>query len=111
MADELIPPAGSAARPVARGAAEKAERGERAERRPARWAWRARLTVVATGLVALGLAAGAVLLLVALQRALFIGLDDTARQRTADVAALVDAGRLADPIPVAGGTAVVQVID
>src|SRR6266498_3863405 len=93
MADELIPPAGSAARPVARGAAEKAERGERAERRPARWAWwprlslRARLTVVATGLVALGLAAGAVLLLVALQRALFIGLDDTARQRAADVAA------------------------
>jgi signal transduction histidine kinase len=108
MADDLIPQAGSATRPVARSGAE----GER--RRHARW-WRlslrARLTAVATGLVALGLVAGAVLLDVALQRALYIGLDDTARQRAADVAALVDADRLADPIPLAGGTAVVQVVD
>jgi len=72
---------------------------------------RARLTVMATGLVALGLAAGAALLLVALQQALFTGLDGTARQRASDVAALVDSGRLADPIPVVGGSAVVQVVD
>jgi signal transduction histidine kinase len=72
---------------------------------------RARLTVVATGLVALGLAAGAVLLLAALRQALFTGLDGTARQRASDIAALVDAGRLADPVPVVGGGAVVQVVD
>jgi signal transduction histidine kinase len=72
---------------------------------------RARLTLVATGLVALGLAAGASFLVVALEKALFTGIDGTARQRAADVAVLVDGKRLSDPIPVVGGSAVVQVVD
>lgn len=51
------------------------------------------------------------MLLTALHRSLLAGLDDSARQRAKDVGVLVDSGRLPDPIPVAGGTAVVQVVD
>ena len=72
---------------------------------------RARLTVVATVLVAVALLAGTVLLLVALQRSLIAALDETARQRARDVVALVDSGQLPDPIPVAAGTPLVQVVD
>ncbi|HMG31699.1 MAG TPA: ATP-binding protein [Jiangellaceae bacterium] len=72
---------------------------------------RARLTVVATALVALALLAGTVLLLVALQRSLVAALDESARQRARDVAALVDSRQLPDPIPVAAGTPLVQVVD
>ena len=72
---------------------------------------RARLTVVATVLVALALLAGTVLLLVALQRSLIAALDETARQRARDVVTLVDSGQLPDPIPVAAGTPLVQVVD
>jgi signal transduction histidine kinase len=72
---------------------------------------RARLTVVATVLVAAALLAGTVLLLVALQRSLIAALDETARQRARDVVALVDSGQLPDPIPVAAGTPLVQVVD
>ena len=64
---------------------------------------RARLTVLATALVALALLAGTVLLLVALHRSLVAALDESARQRARDVAALVDSGQLPDPIPVAAG--------
>ena len=39
------------------------------------------------------------------------GLDVTARQTGQEVAALVDANRLPNPVPVAAGTAVVQVVD
>ena len=72
---------------------------------------RARLTLAATAVVAVGLAAGAVLLVAVLHRTLLRTLDDSARQRARDVAALVDAGRLSDPVPVAAGTALVQVVD
>ena len=72
---------------------------------------RARLTVVATALVALALLAGTVLALVALQRSLVAALDESARQRARDVAALVDSRQLPDPIPVAAGTPLVQVVD
>ena len=72
---------------------------------------RARLTVLATALVALALLAGTVLLLVALHRSLVAALDESARQRAGDVAALVDSGQLPDPIPVAAGTPLVQVVD
>ena len=72
---------------------------------------RARLTAVATLLVAVALLAGTVLLLVALHRSLIAALDETARQRARDVVALVDSGQLPDPIPVAAGTPLVQVVD
>jgi signal transduction histidine kinase len=72
---------------------------------------RGRLTVAATALVALVLVAGAVVLTVALQRALLGTLDDSARQRAQDVAALVDSGNLPGTVPAAGGTVLVQVID
>ncbi|MGH8777099.1 MAG: sensor histidine kinase [Jiangellaceae bacterium] len=81
---------------------------------PARWpalSLRARLTVTATALVALALVAGTILLLVALQRSLVSALDESARQRARDVAVLVDTGQLPDPIPVAAGTPLVQVVD
>lgn len=85
-------------------------------RRPLAW-WRrrglrARLTMLASLVVAAGLAAGSLLLLASLQRSLLDSLDTTARQRAQDVAALADSDRLPDPIPVAGaGTVLVQVVD
>jgi signal transduction histidine kinase len=73
---------------------------------------RARLTMLASLVVAAGLVAGSLLLLGSLQRSLVDSLDTTAKQRAQDVAALVDSGRLPDPIPVAGaGTVQVQVVD
>ena len=72
---------------------------------------RARLTLVATILVAGALAAGAILLNAGVQRALVTSVDDAARQRATDVALLVDTGRLPDPIPVEVGTPLVQVVD
>ncbi len=87
----------------------------RSGRAPAWWrrrSLRARLTILATLVVAVGLAAGSVLLLGSLQRSLVAALDTTARQRAQDVAALAGSGRLPDPIPVAGaGTVQVQVVD
>lgn len=67
--------------------------------------------MVATILVAGALAAGAILLIEGVQRALVTGVDEAARQRAADVALLVDTGRLPDPIPVEVGTPLVQVVD
>ena len=72
-----------------------------ADRRWPALSLRARLTVVATALVAVALLAGTVLLLVALQRSLIAALDESARQRALDVAALVESGQLPNPIPVA----------
>ena len=46
-----------------------------------------------------GLAAAGVLLVAALDRSLLASLDESARQRGADIATLVDADRLADPCP------------
>jgi signal transduction histidine kinase len=72
---------------------------------------RARLTTVATILVAGALAAGAILLSAAVQRSLITAVDEAARQRAGDVALLIDTGRLPDPIPVEAGTPLVQVVD
>jgi signal transduction histidine kinase len=83
---------------------------------PVRW-WRtrslrARLTLVATALLAAGLAASAVLLVVTVARSLQAGVDAGALQSAEEIAALVDGDRLPDPVPVGGETAaVVQVVD
>lgn len=69
------------------------------------------MTTVATILVAGALAAGAILLSAAVQRSLITAVDEAARQRAADVALLIDTGRLPDPIPVEAGTPLVQVVD
>ena len=71
---------------------------------------RGRLVVFATAALALALVAAALLLLVVVRAALVGSLDDAGRQRTDDVAALVETGRLPDPLPVTG-SAVVQVVD
>ncbi|HEY0717364.1 MAG TPA: HAMP domain-containing sensor histidine kinase, partial [Streptosporangiaceae bacterium] len=81
----------------------------------ARW-WRrrslrARLTMTAAAGLAVALAGLAGLLVTTLSLTLGHGLDVTARQTGQEVAALVDANRLPDPVPVAAGTAVVQVVD
>ncbi len=81
---------------------------------PASW-WRrrglrARLTVTATAALAVALAAGAWLGVHALAGSLVSALDGTARQGADQVAALIDANRLPDPVPVAGGTVIVQVL-
>ena len=72
---------------------------------------RARLTLTAAAGLAVALAAVAILLLGTLRVTLDRGLDNSARQTAQEVAALVDANRLPNPVPVAAGTAVVQVID
>lgn len=72
---------------------------------------RARLTLVASILVAGALTAGAVLLSAAVQRSLITAVDEAARFRADDVALLIDTGRLPDPIPVEAGTPLVQVVD
>lgn len=82
-----------------------------------RWRWwrrrslRARLTIVATLLLALGLAGGAKLMVTSLARSLTESLDVEARQRVRDVAAQVRDGRLPDPVPVVGDGVLVQVVD
>lgn len=70
---------------------------------------RARLTLAATGVVALGLLAGSVLLSVALHAALLNALDGAGRSRARDVAALVAQDRLPRTLP--SGASLVQVVD
>ena len=70
---------------------------------------RARLTLAATAVVALGLLAGSVLLSVALHTALLNGLDAAARSRARDVALLVEQDRLPRALP--SGSTLVQVVD
>ena len=70
---------------------------------------RARLTLVATAVVAVGLLAGSLLVVVALRAALLNGLDDAGRARARDVAALVRQDRLPQSLP--SGTTLVQVVD
>ena len=72
---------------------------------------RARLTLTAAAGLAVSLAGVAILLMGTLSITLNRGLDNSARQTAREVAALVDANRLPDPVPVAAGTAVVQVIN
>ena len=76
------------------------------------WSLRARLTVVATALLGLGIAAGAALLVFTGSRSLQAAVDAGALQSAREVAALVDADRLPDPVPAGGeGTAAIQVVD
>jgi signal transduction histidine kinase len=76
------------------------------------WSLRLRLTVVATFLLGLGIAAGAVLLVVTGSRTLQAAVDSGALRSANEVAALVDARRLPDPVPEGGeGTAAIQVVD
>ncbi len=72
---------------------------------------RARLTLTASAVLAIALAAAAAVLVNALRVSLTRGLDDTARQGAAEVAALADANRLPNPVPVEGGTITVQVLN
>lgn len=71
---------------------------------------RGRLVLIGTTGLAFGLAIGGVILVAVLQFVLQRSLDAGARQTAADLAALVDQGQLADPIP-AAGTQIVQVLD
>ncbi len=85
------------------------------ERQPARW-WRrrslrARLTLITSAGLAVALAAAALLLVNALRLSLIRGLDDSARQGAAEVAALINQNRLPDPVPVGSGTITIQVLD
>jgi signal transduction histidine kinase len=80
----------------------------------ARW-WerrglRARLALTATAGLGLALCVGAWFAVHALAGSLTAALDGTARQGAEGVAALIDANRLPDPVPVAGGTVTVQVL-
>jgi signal transduction histidine kinase len=72
---------------------------------------RARLTVAATAVLAVGLTAGGLLLVGTVSGASLRALDAGALRSARGVAALVDAGRLSDPIPVGGPTRLVQVVD
>jgi signal transduction histidine kinase len=68
--------------------------------------------MLATLVVAAGLLAGSVLLLVTLENSLLATVDAAARQQAESVAALVDEDRLPDPVPAASaGTVLVQVVD
>jgi len=76
------------------------------------WSLRARLTIIATALLGAGLGVAALLLATTVERSLEAALDTGALQSAREIAALVDAGQLPDPVPVADeGTAVVQVVD
>jgi signal transduction histidine kinase len=71
---------------------------------------RARLILIGTGGLAVGLGVGGVVLVAALNVALHSSVDSAALQTAGDVAALVDRDALPNPLPVAGAE-VVQVVD
>ncbi len=71
---------------------------------------RARLTLATTGVVAAALAAGALVLVVALNVTLLGQRDAAAREQARGLAALVAAGRLPEVLP-GGGTSIAQVVD
>jgi signal transduction histidine kinase len=72
---------------------------------------RARVTLASTAGLAVALAAGALLLGGALAVSLIRGLDNQARQGAMEVAALVNANRLPNLVPVVSGTITIQVLD
>jgi signal transduction histidine kinase len=101
---------------MAESSAAERSPGQRSVGRPAWWqtrSLRARLTVLATSVLAIGLGAGALLLVVSLGHSLTTALDASARRTAQDVAVLVNNGEaLPEPLPVGdGNTVVVQVID
>lgn len=71
---------------------------------------RTRLILLGSAGLAIGLAFGGLVLVTVLRTTLERTLDSSATETARDVAALIDADRLPDPIP-AGGTTVVQVVD
>jgi signal transduction histidine kinase len=71
---------------------------------------RGRLVLIGTAGLAVGLAAGGAVLVAVLHYVQSNALDESARRTALDVAGLVDAGALADPIPTAG-TQIIQVLD
>ena len=71
---------------------------------------RARVTLIAALGLLVALIAGDLLLLNALRDSLTRSVDDTARSGATEVAALINADRLPDPVPVAAGTVTIQVL-
>jgi signal transduction histidine kinase len=72
---------------------------------------RARVTLASTAGLALALAVAAVVLTSAVRVSLVRSLDNSAWQGAREVAALADAGRLPDQVPVVPGTITVQVLN
>jgi signal transduction histidine kinase len=71
---------------------------------------RARVTLIAALGLLVALVAGDLLLLNTLRLSLTRSVDDTARSGATEVAALLNADRLPDPVPVAAGTVSIQVL-
>jgi signal transduction histidine kinase len=71
---------------------------------------RGRVTLIAALGLLVALIAGDLLLLSTLRDSLTRSVDDTARSGATEVAALIDADRLPDPVPVAAGTVTIQVL-
>jgi signal transduction histidine kinase len=78
--------------------------------RPRRLSLRARLTLIATAGLAVGLGVGGLLLVAVLGSVLVRGVDAGSKQTADAVVDLINEGALSDPIPT-GGTQVVQVLD
>lgn len=72
---------------------------------------RVRTTVLATAVVGLALVAGAIVLMVMLQRSLAAGVDRVLQQRQADVAATVRAVALDDKLRLTDQGESVQIVD
>jgi signal transduction histidine kinase len=72
---------------------------------------RGRLTLIATVVIGVGVILGSMLLNLALDRALIAEVQDSAKARARDVAALLEEGSLPQELPRAGGTAAEQVLD
>ncbi|GAA4992069.1 sensor histidine kinase [Actinopolymorpha pittospori] len=72
---------------------------------------RARLILIGSAGLAVGLGLGGLVLVQTLSFSLQRNLDMSARGTASDVAALVRAGRLSDPIPIGGASSLVQVVD
>lgn len=72
---------------------------------------RGRLTLIAVAGLAIGLTLGGALLVFALQATLSRALDNSAVDSGREVAALVRAGKLPDPIPAGERVATIQVVD
>jgi signal transduction histidine kinase len=114
-----------AGRGAAQGIQYKAGRGGRAAARwwlrhglgPVLLHWwrgrglRARVTITAALGLIVAFAAADLLLFNALRVSLTRSVDDYARSGASQVAALIDANRLPDPVPVAAGTITIQVLD
>ena len=71
---------------------------------------RARVTLIAALGLLVALIAGDLLLLNTLRASLTRSVDDTARSGAAEVAALINARELPNPVPVAAGTVTIQVL-